>query len=300
MDADIFRAMTSALAIALVVTSLFMVAGWCWIVVNKQLQHPRVSAEEILFEAGHRFRQQLHTLDNRYWLYLASLLVFLLLLATMMVLTPPQPPIDAPGWSWALASLLLLLFSFYMPYEIMMLRHRRRNVVYWRDGNIAIGHALQRTTPKGNRLFHNVRSQHGIIDNVVVGTNGIYAVNVFVREKTHHGENMVRLKGSQLDFDGVKVTGPVARFASQVVHLSRQISEVIGQPVKVRSVIAVPGWRIGSPGTDQYLLINEKTAVIITGWTDAEAYLMKEDVDLICRYLEKHCSNSKQAMGLLT
>ena len=293
MDADIFRAMTSALAISLVVTSLFTVAGWCWIIINKQFQRPCVSAEEILFEAGHRFRQQLHTLDNRHWLYLASLLVFLLLLATMIVLTPPKPAIDAPVWAWALASLLLLLISFYMPYEIMMLRRRRRNVVYWRDGNMAIGHALQRTTLKGNRVFHNVRSQNGIIDNIVVGTNGVYAVNVFVQEKRNHGETMVRFDGSQLDFDGVKVIGPIDRFAIQVGHLSRQLSEVIGQPVKVRSVIAVPGWRIGSPGTDRYLLVNEKTAVIITGWTDTDAYLMNEDVDLICKYLEKHCSNSK-------
>ena len=293
MEADIFQAMTSALAIALVVTSLFTVAGWCWIVVNKQFQRPCVSPEEVLFESGHRFRQQLQTLDYRHWLYMASLLVFLLLLATMIVLTPPKPAIDAPGWAWALASLLLLLLSLYMPYEIMMLKRRRRNIAFWRDGNMAIGHALQRTTLKGNRVFHNVRSANGIIDNVVVGTNGVYAVNVFVREKGYQGKTIVRLNGSQLDFDGIKVTEPVDRLASQVGHLSQQLSEVISQPVKVRSVIAVPGWRIGSLGTDRYLLVNEKTAVILTGWTDTEAYLMNEDVDLICKYLEKHCSNSK-------
>jgi hypothetical protein len=292
MDADIFRATTSALAISLVVTSLFMVAGWGWIVVNKQFQRPRVSAEEILFEAGHRFRQQLYTLDHRHWLYLASLLVFILLLATMVVLTPPKPAIDAPGWVWVLASLLLVLVSFYMPYEIMMLWRRRRNVAYWLDGNMAVGHALQRTTTKGNRVFHNVRSENGVIDNVVVGTHGVYAVNVFVREKKKHDETMVRLKGSQLEFDSVKVTGPVDKFAKQVNQLSRCLSKVIGQPVKVRSVIAVPGWRIGFSGTDRCLLVNEKTAIIITGWTDTEAYLMNEDVELICKYLEKHCSNS--------
>ena len=201
MDANIFQATTSALAIALLVTSLFMVAGWSWLIVNKQFQRPRVSAEEILFEAGHRFRQQLHTLDHRHWLYLASLLVFLLLLATMAVLTPPKPAIDAPAWTWVLASLLLLLISFYMPYEIVMLWHRRKKVAYWRDGNMAIGHALQRTTPKGNRVFHNVRSGNGIIDNVVVGANGIYSVNVIVREKGNNSEATVRLNGSQLDFD---------------------------------------------------------------------------------------------------
>ena len=292
MEADIFRAMASALAIALVVTSLFMVAGWGWLVVNRQFQRPRVSAEEILFEAGHRFRQQLHTLDRRHWLYLASLLVFLLLLATMAVLTPPRPAIEAPGWAWVLASVLLVLVSLYMPYEIIMLWRKRRKVAYWRDGNMAIGHALQRTTPKGNRVFHNVRCGNGTIDNVVVGANGVYAVNVFVREKGNHGEATVRLNGSQLDFDGVKVAGPVNRFANQVSQLSRRLSDVIGHPVKVRSVIAVPGWRVGSSATDRHLLVNEKTAVMLTGWTATEAYLMNEDVDVIYKHLEKHCCNS--------
>ena len=292
MDTEIFQTITSALAIALVVTSLFMVAGWGWLVVNKRFQRPHVAAEEILFEAGHRFREQLHTLDHRHWLYLASLLVFLLLLATMVALTPPKPAFDAPGWAWVLASLLMLLISFYIPYEIMMLWRERRKVAYWRDGNMAIGHALQRTTPKGNRVFHNVRSGNGIIDNVVVGANGVYAVNVFVQERGNHGETMVRLKGSELDFDGVKVTGPVSSFANRTSHLSRQLSEVIGHPVKIRSVIAIPGWRVGSPGTDRHLLVNEKTAVILTGWTATETNLMKEDVDLIYKYLEKHCCNS--------
>ncbi len=289
MDGDLYWGMTSALAIALLATSLFVLAGVGWLTLTNRFQYRRVFADQILFEAGHRFREQLQELDARHWLYLSGVPVFLLLLFTVLLLRPPPPLVTAPAWVWMLTALLLFLVSLYLPYEIFRLRRARTRLAFWRDANMAVGHALQRTTAKGNRVFHNVRTGNRIIDNVVVGANGVYAVNVFAREGGSREDSEVRLRKSYLSFDGVKINQPVARAAKTASQLSRELSELIGHAVKVRSVIAVPGWRIGSSKTGEHLLVNEKTAVMLTGWTDTGAYLMNEDVEVIFDHLAKKC-----------
>ncbi len=291
VSADIYWAMTSALAIALVATSLFLLTGVGWLELTKKLQYRRVFSDQIMFEAGHRYRERLQTLDARHWVYLAAVPVFLLLLLTVGVLRPPPPLVTAPGWVWLLTALFLLLVSLYLPYEIWRLRRMRTRLAFWRDASMAVGHALQRTTSKGNRVFHNVKVGSQIIDNVVVGTNGVYAVNVFAREKVKQEESSVRLKKSYLVFGRVKVSQPVSKAVKSTTQLSRELSELIGHPVKVRSVIALPGWQIGSSATGEHLLVNEKTVVMLTGWTDTEAFLMSEDVDVILDYLAKKCCN---------
>ncbi len=291
VSADIYWGMTSALAIALVATSLFLLTGVGWLELMKKFPYRRVFSDQIMFEAGHRYRQQLQTLDARHWVYLASVPVFLLLLLTVRVLRPPPPLVTAPGWVWLLTALFLFLISLYLPYEIWRLRRTRVRLAFWRDANIAVGHALQRTTSKGNRVFHNVKVGSQIIDNVVVGTNGVYAVNVFARETRKLEEATVRLKKSYLVLGRLKVGQPVARAVKSTTQLSRELSNLIGHEVKVRSVIALPGWQIGSSAAGEHLLVNEKTVVMLTGWTDSEACLMNEDVDVIIEYLAKKCCN---------
>ncbi len=295
LNADLYWGMTSALAIALVATSLFVLSGVGWLALTSKLQGRRLFSEQVQFEAGHRFREQLAALDARHWLYLSGVPVFLLLLLTVFVLSPPPPLVKAPGWVWMLTALFLFLVSLYLPYEIFRLGRTRRKVALWRDANIAVGHALQRTTAKGNRVFHNVQAGNRIIDNVVVGPNGVYAVNVFALESPSGEEASVRLKKTYLRFGRVKVTQPVARSASNAAQLSKDLTELIGHPVKVRSVIALPGWQIGTSATGEHLLVNEKTAVMLTGWTDPEASLMNEDVELIYDHLAKKCCNGARS-----
>ena len=73
--------------------------------------------------------------------------------------------------------------------------------------------------------------------------------------------------------------------------LSKELSKVIGHPIRVRSVIAVPGWNVAATDTDKHLLVNEKTVVMLAGWTDPDTYLMDDDVAQIHDYLAARCVN---------
>jgi len=291
METGLYANMTSALAVALVATAVFVGAAKAWLLAARGLQRKSEFSQQILYEAGHRFRRELQSVDTQYALFLLGMLVFVLLFVTVFILRPGAPPFDLPSWVWIVCSVLLVGASLYLPYEAFKLRSARKKLAYSRDAHMAIGHALLRTVGMGNRVFYHVRTNGTVVDNVVVGQKGIFAVNVFALPPPKRKRPTVRFDGTYLDFGGVRISRQVAETIKRAKGLARDLTKVCGHPVMVRSVIALPGWNVESPRTDSLLLVNEKNVVMLTGWTHADAYLMDDDVDKICNHLADQCRN---------
>ena len=65
---------------------------------------------------------------------------------------------------------------------------------------------------------------------------------------------------------------------------------MLGHKIRIRSVIALPGWDIGEQSTERHLLVNERTIAMLRGWKDQSDYLMNEDVDALQKELSLRCS----------
>ena len=135
---------------------------------------------------------------------------------------------------------------------------------------------------------------HPYPQGLVIGTKGAYAVNVFVLGNNRAKSGTARLDDSSLVIGKAKTSAPVGVSVNRVGGLSKELSKVIGHPIRVRSVIAVPGWNVASTDSDKHLLVNEKNVVMLTGWTDPDTYLMDDDVAQIHDYLATRCMNGKQ------
>ena len=83
---------------------------------------------------------------------------------------------------------------------------------------------------------------------------------------------------------GGEVTS-LQRFTNNVHKLSAAFSRHASHRIRVRSVIAVPGWNIDSQEGDKHLLVNERTLPVLTGWKSRSDYLMNEDVAEIQGFL---------------
>jgi NADH:ubiquinone oxidoreductase subunit 3 (subunit A) len=294
MEAELYSRIATALGIALIVSYAYLGISYAWGEAAKKIRRRQPFAEHILFEAGYRVRQQLANLDTRYFQFLGSFLVFVLVLITVLILHPGTPPIDVASWVWLVVSIVFFVAAMYLPFQTVRLKRTRSRLNYRRSANMAVGHSLQRISSKGYAIFHEVRAGNHIIDNVVVGAKGAYAVNVFVLDKARGKDATARFNDSSLIFGNAKTTQPVSVSVNRVGSLGKELSKVVGHSIRVRSVIAVPGWNVASTGTDRHLLVNEKTVVMLTGWTDPETYLMDEDVDKIQEYLTGRCSGVKQ------
>lgn len=296
MDAEFYSRIFCALAIALAGSVAFIAAGYAWLTLGAKLQRRNAFSEHILFEPGHRVRQNLQSLDGRYYLFLSSLLVYALLLvvAYSFTLVSDPLPYDPSAWVWLALSGLVAAVSLVLPFQVLKLKRARSRLAFRRTANIAVGHALQRIASRGYNVYHDVRVGNQVIDNVVIGAKGAYAVNVFVLGNNRARNGTARLDDSSLVFGKAKTSAPVGVCVNRVGGLSKELSKVIGHPIRVRSVIAVPGWNVASTESDRHLLVNEKNVVMLTGWTDPDTYLMDDDVAQIHDYLAARCVNGKQ------
>jgi len=293
MDAELYSRIFFALAVALVGGLAFMAVGHAWMAVGTKLQRRNPFAGQILLEPGHRVRQNLQTLDRSYYVYLSTLLVYSLLFVVAFALQSGPLPFDASAWVWLALSVLVAAVSLLLPYRIVKLKRARSRLAFRRTANIAVGHALQRIASRGYNVYHDVRVGNQVIDNVVVGAKGAYAINVFVLDNGRAGSGTARLDDSSLVFGKARTSAPVGVSVNRASGLSKELSKVIGHPIRVRSVIALPGWKVASTDSDKHLLVNERTVVMLTGWTDPDTYLMDDDVAQIHDYLAARCVNEK-------
>jgi hypothetical protein len=72
--------------------------------------------------------------------------------------------------------------------------------------------------------------------------------------------------------------------------LQKEFRELLGHKIRVRSVIAVPGWEIGEQSNEDHLVVNERTIAMLTGWKDTSDYLMNEDVTALQQDLMQRCA----------
>jgi hypothetical protein len=108
-------------------------------------------------------------------------------------------------------------------------------------------------------------------------------------------DNRARLQDDQLMFAPDKEIVSVSRSGTKSAELAREIRKVTGHDIRVRSVVAIPGWEVESQGSAEYLVVNERNLAMLTGWKDQEDYLMNEDVEAVHKLLTEYCTRFRKA-----
>ena len=140
------------------------------------------------------------------------------------------------------------------------------------------------------RVFHDVMTPAGVVDHVMVGHGGIYAVNVVAHRALRR--QTVELSDNELCFKPDGHTIPIADLATRTTKLEQELRDLLKNAVRVRSVIAVPGWHAESQTNEGHLVVNERTLPMLRGWRDEADYLMDEDVETLQQHLTKSCKRS--------
>jgi len=280
-------ALSGAATIALASTILFLLVVKSWHALARSMPTTRFP-NSIMFEAAQRFRDELERLGREQSVYLISALVFSVIFSVFYLLPPIGLFDDLPGWQIYVLLAVFTVAAGYSLYRLFHIAVARRRLAFIRDANMATGHALQKLTSNRNRAFHDVRCQAGIIDNVIVGLHGIYAISVIAKKPGKN--NRVRLKGDELSFAPGKETISVSRSGRKSAQLARELRKIVNHEVRVRPVIAIPGWEVESQSSDDYLVVNERNLAMMSGWKEQADYLMDEDVAAIQNLLTKRCT----------
>jgi hypothetical protein len=198
-----------------------------------------------------------------------------------------------PDWQLYLLLGFFLLAVGFALYQLFSTMFTRRQVRFLQDANIAIGHRLQQVSSGLTQVYHDVKTSAGIVDHVVIGQAGLYAVNV-VAKRARKGHS-VRLHGNALQFSSSKTERSIVDFAASATRLEKEFHKLLGHGVRVRSVIAVPGWEIGEQTNEHHLLVNEQSTGMLRGWKDNSDHLLNEEVDILKNEMTSRCRRSKGA-----
>lgn len=283
------EAISSAATVALACTTVFVLAAKFWQLLTRSLFSSPNFSDCIMRESAQRFRDELDQLSHTQATYLGAGLVFALIFGVAHTLQAQQLFAGYPTWQLNIVIGTLGAAAAFGLYRLGRTTYSWRRVKFLRDANVAVGHQLQCLISGYGRVYHDIPTSAGVIDHVIVGQSGIYAVNVIARRRARKGK--VRLRENHLLFipSGAKLS--IVDIKAKTTRLERDFGNLLGHAVRVRSVIAVPGWQITGQ-SEGHLVVNESTLPMLSGWKDQADYLLNEDVDVLQNRLTSHCKRS--------
>lgn len=281
------EAISGAATVALTSTIVFLLIAKAWVAVSRTVHRTPSFPDRILHEAAQRFRDEFERLSSSQSTYLSSALVFVMLFIAAYILHAKELFTGYPAWQLYLQLGFLTLAFGYATFRLSRTILARHHIRFVRDANVAIGHQLRELSGGYTRVFHDVKTTAGIVDHVIVGQDGLYSVNVIARRPVNNGE--VRLDGNEIQFSNGKEPHSIVAAAATTRRLEREIRDLLGHPIRVRSVLATPGWEVTEQTSEEHLIVNERTIPIISGWKDNSDHLMNEDVAAVQEELTTRC-----------
>lgn len=283
------EAISSAATVALACTAVFVLAAKSWQLLTRSLFSNPNFSDCIMREAAQRFRDELNHLSHTQSTYLAAGLVFVCIFGVAYTLQAQHLFAGYPTWQLNIVMGALAAAAAFALYRLARTAYSWQHVKFLRDANIAVGHQLQRVVSGHGRVYHDIPTSAGVIDHVIVGQNGIYAVNVIARRRVREGK--VRLRENQLLFTPSGAALSIVDIKAKTTRLERDFGNLLRHAVRVRSVIAVPGWQVAGQ-SEGHLVVNESNLPMLSGWKDQADYLMNEDVDVLQNQLTSRCKRS--------
>jgi len=287
------EAISGSATVAIACTIIFFLAAKSWQLVARSFaSHPNFP-DSIMREAAQRFRDELEQLSRRQSTYFGAGFMFVFVFGVAYTFQANQLFVGYPAWQLYILLGALGAAAAFALYRLVRTVTAWRQIRFLRDANIAVGHSLQRIASGHGRVFHDVRTSAGVVDHVIVGQSGIYAVNVVARRSSRKGN--VQLSGNDLHFSPRDHTESIVGIAAKSTRLERDFRQLLKNSARVRSVIAVPGWNVESQNGNGHLVVNERTLPMLRGWKDEADYLMNEDVDALHKHLTSSCKRSSSA-----
>jgi len=276
MDIESF---SGAATVAVASTIVFVLVMKSWQLIARSVNSTSSFSDSIVREAAQRFRDEFERLSDTQATYLSAALVFVVLFIAAYVLQAERLYAGYPDWQLYLFLAVLSLGGLLALIRLVQTFMTRHQVRLRRDANIAIGHQLQRIATGFGRVFHDVETSAGIIDHVIVGQSGAYAINVIAKRPAKNGS--VVLDNNSLQFMPADKQISVVATSKRTAALEREFRRLLDHRVRVRSVIAVPGWEIHEQSSEEHLIVNAYSLPMLRGWKDQADYLMNEDVDTL-------------------
>jgi len=193
---------------------------------------------------------------------------------------------DTKVWVFASIALVATGLQFFGAAKLIQLARYRLRLAGLLDKHISMARRLAEAQLRGNRVYHSVRVGEAIIDNVIVGPNGVYAIGMFPSPVVNC--ESVSLVSGELVFEPGGVRVSLQQYRHAVRALSKSLGEGIGSKVLALPVIVVPDCMITPSQETLPMVVSLESCMSFVGWKETRAFLMDDEVESINRWLDRH------------
>lgn len=202
--------------------------------------------KDLLRSPGYSLRQKIDDQNSDLMGYFVVGISMPMFLCIGFLLTKGPP--SAKIFMGIVLAVTLVIGEIILIRKMLSLLDARRKLLLGMEGELAVGEELNQLMLEGCRVFHDVPTDYGNIDHVVISLSGVYAVNTKMVSKNvdqnggvdvvaDHSRNVIRFPGFEYQID-------TDAFETESRWLSQFLSSAVGQQIKVESMLALPGWFI--------------------------------------------------------
>ena len=205
--------------------------------------------QKILRPPGESLRLRLIELDEKLNERLIQLFLWAyspLVMAGLVALQGVRPSTGV----WIAIVAIAAIASIWSAYRLWKVINLRRRIRLGFEGERHVGETLNQLMLVGYRVFHDFlitdkpRSIRNI-DHVVIGPNGVFAVETKTRRKVK-GENgaKVTVLENALQYPWGLDQRDLTQAQEDAAWLAEWLSKMSSEPIKVGSILVLPGWFI--------------------------------------------------------
>ena len=183
-------------------------------------------------------------------------------------------------------------FIIYCFWKLIEFLNTRRRYRLGYEGEIAVGQELNQLMRDGFYVYHDFFVDKFNIDHIVVGPQGVFAVETKARSKPISAgpapDYKVIYDGKCLQFPNGTDVQSIEQTKRQAEWLSKWLQSAIGERVWVRPVLALPGWFVERTASGGIPVINPKNFRSIARSIDGNI-LSESMISRIVHQLDRKC-----------
>lgn len=284
MDWSLLPALIAFTAVALAIGMFYLLLSRLVDATVRLLQRFRRS-RPVSCRPGEVVHQALKITGRRWDQYRTAVLLFCVSLTLLVGLGRygwwPEQSVGIYG---AIGAALLFVLGFSAMRMVQLVRYRMR-LLCLLDTHIEVAQRLTEAQLRGNRVYHAVPIGGGIIDNVIVGSNGVYTVSL-VTPPMQACKSVSFLRRGLL-FQPGAIRHDLHQYRKSITALTRELSKCVDGAVIVQPVVIVPDCLIEKSQEEGPLLVSMESCMSFVGWKDQQAFLMEDDIVLINDWLSR-------------
>jgi hypothetical protein len=289
---DIFTvpAIASFSAIALAVSAFYMLISKVGADLTSFIRGSREKRSFVPFEPGRFVRQEANFIGRYLRRHGTATIIFCTSLSSLLAIGQQGWWPSLPTWAWWIIAILILTLLCYSQFRFISFAIYRHKLNSLRDDHVIVADRLNEARARGYQVFHSIPMREGVIDHIVVGQNGMFAIQI-IRPPSPKFTS-VRCDGDMLIFsphDVDKGFRKIGKFIKPVKALTKRLSTALGHPIKIMPIFVITNCEVKGSSAEGCLLTDPGSCIMFVGRNDPSAHLMDDEVKRINKWLIGRC-----------